>query len=107
MPTLLCVSVSVLGLTLDYGPFGFLDMYDPAFIANATGASCAACRAYAFLRRLATAIDARAALKRARRARCRPKRQTKAAAIDLKRSHRLASGTCRGSLKPSWRPTCP
>jgi serine/tyrosine/threonine adenylyltransferase len=31
--------VSVLGLTIDYGPFGFLDMYDPTFIPNTTGPS--------------------------------------------------------------------
>jgi len=27
-------NMSVLGLTIDYGPFGFLDSYDPTFIAN-------------------------------------------------------------------------
>jgi uncharacterized protein YdiU (UPF0061 family) len=27
-------NMSVLGMTLDYGPFGFLDSYDPAFICN-------------------------------------------------------------------------
>ena len=27
-------NMSILGLTLDYGPFGFLDGYDPAFICN-------------------------------------------------------------------------
>jgi uncharacterized protein YdiU (UPF0061 family) len=27
-------NMSVLGMTLDYGPFGFLDAYDPAFICN-------------------------------------------------------------------------
>jgi len=27
-------NMSVLGLTLDYGPFGFLDRYDPGFICN-------------------------------------------------------------------------
>ncbi|HIA08944.1 MAG TPA: YdiU family protein [Chromatiaceae bacterium] len=27
-------NMSVLGLTLDYGPFGFLDQYDPEFICN-------------------------------------------------------------------------
>jgi uncharacterized protein YdiU (UPF0061 family) len=27
-------NMSVLGLTLDYGPFGFLDAYDPGFICN-------------------------------------------------------------------------
>lgn len=27
-------NMSILGLTLDYGPYGFLDVYDPRFIAN-------------------------------------------------------------------------
>ena len=27
-------NMSVLGLTLDYGPFGFLDAYDPGFVCN-------------------------------------------------------------------------
>jgi uncharacterized protein YdiU (UPF0061 family) len=27
-------NMSILGLTLDYGPFGFLDTYDPGFICN-------------------------------------------------------------------------
>ncbi|MEJ2591996.1 MAG: YdiU family protein [Candidatus Thiodiazotropha sp.] len=27
-------NMSMLGLTLDYGPFGFLDVYDPGFICN-------------------------------------------------------------------------
>ncbi len=27
-------NMSILGLTLDYGPYGFLDAYDPAFICN-------------------------------------------------------------------------
>ena len=27
-------NMSIIGLTLDYGPFGFLDGYDPAFICN-------------------------------------------------------------------------
>ena len=27
-------NMSILGLTLDYGPFGFLDSYDPGFICN-------------------------------------------------------------------------
>ncbi len=27
-------NMSILGLTLDYGPFGFLDAFDPAFICN-------------------------------------------------------------------------
>nr|WP_249942389.1 protein adenylyltransferase SelO family protein [Escherichia coli] len=26
--------MSLLGLTLDYGPFGFLDDYEPGFICN-------------------------------------------------------------------------
>ena len=29
-------NMSILGLTLDYGPFGFLDHYDPGFICNHT-----------------------------------------------------------------------
>jgi uncharacterized protein YdiU (UPF0061 family) len=29
-------NMSILGLTLDYGPFGFLDTFDPAFICNHT-----------------------------------------------------------------------
>jgi hypothetical protein len=29
-------NMSILGLTLDYGPFGFLDNYDPEFICNHT-----------------------------------------------------------------------
>ncbi len=29
-------NMSILGLTLDYGPFGFLDAYDPGFICNHT-----------------------------------------------------------------------
>jgi uncharacterized protein YdiU (UPF0061 family) len=31
-------NMSILGLTLDYGPFGFLDVFDPAFICNHTDA---------------------------------------------------------------------
>src|SRR5690606_21901813 len=27
-------NMSILGLTLDYGPFGFMEHYDPAFICN-------------------------------------------------------------------------
>ncbi|WP_370338665.1 YdiU family protein [Parvularcula marina] len=27
-------NMSILGLTIDYGPFGFLDLYDPSFICN-------------------------------------------------------------------------
>jgi len=29
-------NMSILGLTLDYGPFGFLEVYDPGFICNHT-----------------------------------------------------------------------
>ena len=29
--------MSILGLTIDYGPFGFLDKYDPGHICNASG----------------------------------------------------------------------
>jgi len=29
-------NMSILGLTIDYGPFGFLDSYNPDFISNAT-----------------------------------------------------------------------
>jgi hypothetical protein len=32
-------NMSILGLTLDYGPYGFLDVYDPAFICNHTDES--------------------------------------------------------------------
>jgi serine/tyrosine/threonine adenylyltransferase len=31
-------NMSILGLTLDYGPFGFLDAFDPSFICNHTDA---------------------------------------------------------------------
>ena len=31
-------NMSILGLTLDYGPFGFMDAYDPGFICNHTDA---------------------------------------------------------------------
>lgn len=31
-------NMSILGLTMDYGPFGFLDAYDPGFICNHTDA---------------------------------------------------------------------
>ena len=31
-------NMSILGLTLDYGPFGFMDAYDPEFICNHTDA---------------------------------------------------------------------
>src|SRR5665647_985180 len=29
-------NMSILGLTLDYGPYGFMDAYDPNFICNHT-----------------------------------------------------------------------
>ena len=29
--------MSIVGLTIDYGPFGFLDTYDPGHICNASG----------------------------------------------------------------------
>ncbi|XP_028255751.1 selenoprotein O2 [Parambassis ranga] len=29
-------NMSILGLTLDYGPFGFMDRYDPDFVSNAS-----------------------------------------------------------------------
>ena len=31
-------NMSIMGLTIDYGPFGFLDHYDPAHVCNASGA---------------------------------------------------------------------
>lgn len=37
-------NMSILGLTIDYGPFGFLDYYDPDFIPNGSdnGGRCVA-----------------------------------------------------------------
>ena len=32
-------NMSVLGLTIDYGPYGFLDRYDPDYIFNGSGMS--------------------------------------------------------------------
>lgn len=29
--------MSIAGVTIDYGPFGFMDRYDPAHICNASG----------------------------------------------------------------------
>ncbi len=40
-------NMSILGLTIDYGPYGFLDEYDPAFTPNTTDA---AGRRYAYAR---------------------------------------------------------
>ena len=30
-------NMSIVGVTIDYGPFGFLDRYDPKHICNLTG----------------------------------------------------------------------
>ena len=30
-------NMSILGLTIDYGPYGFLDRYDPDHIFNGSG----------------------------------------------------------------------
>lgn len=30
-------NMSILGLTIDYGPFGFMDYFDPEYICNASG----------------------------------------------------------------------
>lgn len=30
-------NMSIVGVTIDYGPFGFMDKYDPDFICNASG----------------------------------------------------------------------
>lgn len=30
-------NMSILGITIDYGPFGFLDRYDPGHICNGSG----------------------------------------------------------------------
>lgn len=32
-------NMSIVGVTIDYGPFGFMDAFDPCFICNASGAS--------------------------------------------------------------------
>ena len=29
--------MSIVGLTIDYGPFGFMDRYDPDHICNGSG----------------------------------------------------------------------
>ena len=29
--------MSILGLTIDYGPYGFMDQYNPSHICNASG----------------------------------------------------------------------
>lgn len=30
-------NMSILGLTIDYGPYAFMDRYDPQYICNASG----------------------------------------------------------------------
>lgn len=30
-------NMSILGLTIDYGPFGFMDHFNPDFVCNASG----------------------------------------------------------------------
>jgi len=30
-------NMSIMGITIDYGPFGFLDRYQPDFICNGSG----------------------------------------------------------------------
>lgn len=30
-------NTSIVGVTIDYGPFGFLDYYDPNYISQASG----------------------------------------------------------------------
>ena len=30
-------NMSIVGLTIDYGPYGFLDRYDPGHICNGSG----------------------------------------------------------------------
>ena len=32
-------NMSILGLTIDYGPYGFMDQYDPSHVCNASGQS--------------------------------------------------------------------
>lgn len=29
-------NMSILGITIDYGPFGFMDSYDPMYVPNAS-----------------------------------------------------------------------
>jgi uncharacterized protein YdiU (UPF0061 family) len=35
-------NMSIVGVTIDYGPFGFMDRYDPNHICNGSGKSCVA-----------------------------------------------------------------
>ena len=30
-------NMSIIGLTIDYGPYGFLDYYDPNYLSQASG----------------------------------------------------------------------
>ena len=30
-------NMSILGLTMDYGPFGFMGYFDPGFVCNSSG----------------------------------------------------------------------
>lgn len=30
-------NMSIIGVTIDYGPFGFLDYYDPNYLSQASG----------------------------------------------------------------------
>ena len=30
-------NMSIIGVTIDYGPFGFVDRYDPGHVCNASG----------------------------------------------------------------------
>lgn len=30
-------NMSIVGVTIDYGPFGFMDKFDPDFICNGSG----------------------------------------------------------------------
>ncbi len=32
-------NMSIVGLTIDYGPYGFIDNFDPGFICNGSGAA--------------------------------------------------------------------
>jgi len=36
--------MSVLGLTIDYGPYGFMDQYSPSHICNESGQLSATCQ---------------------------------------------------------------
>ena len=36
-------NMSIVGLTIDYGPYGFMDRYDPGHICNGSGLSAETC----------------------------------------------------------------